>query len=169
MIATVLQVLLILFLPFIIQNGLKDKSISRILSPVVVCFIIGIAAGTFMTEHVDIELTRSIKDVSILLAIPLLLMSSNFVKWLPKAQSVLFAFAISCISVLTAVVVCFFIFRDQTESAGYISSMFLAGFTGTIANGSAVGDAIDCPENIMSLVIFADTAFVKSHFINMIR
>jgi len=156
MTATIVQILLILAIPIIIHNVLKGKKIVRWLSPVVVCFILGIAAGTCLMEHIDHAVSKNIEEISILLAIPMLMMTSDFIGWLPKAKPVLFSFMISCISVLIAVTVSFFIYKSQTEHAWLVSSMLLAGFTGTIANANAVGNAINCPEDVLLLVNLGD-------------
>lgn len=147
---------MLLILPVLIEQALKGRAVSRLLSPVVVCFVMGIAAGTFGKTYIDRDLSATLQDVSIILAIPMLLMSSHFVKWLPRARSVLFAFAMACVSVFIAVTVAFFLFRHQTTDAWMISSMFLAGFTGTIANANAVGNALDCPEDVLLLVNLGD-------------
>jgi len=128
----------------------------RWLSPVVVCFILGIAAGTYLKDFINHPVSKNIEEISILLAIPMLMMTSNFIGWLPKAKPVLFSFMVSCISVLVAVLVTFFLFKGQTEHAWLVSSMLLAGFTGTIANANAVGNAINCPEDVLLLVNLGD-------------
>lgn len=156
MTATLIQAGAIFLLPVILHNLLRNQRIAQWLSPVVVCFVLGIAAGSFLPERIDRELSSSIQDITILIAIPMLLMSSNFIKWLPKARSVLFAFTVSCLSVLIGVLIAFFVFRDATEHAWLVSSMFLAGFTGTIANANAVGIALECPEDVLLLVNLGD-------------
>lgn len=156
MTATIIQGAAIFILPVILHNALRDKRIAQWLSPVVVCFILGIVAGTYIPDQIDREFSATIQDITILVAIPMLLMSSNFIKWLPKARGVLFAFMVSCLSVLIGVLIAFFVFRDSTEHAWLVSSMFLAGFTGTIANANAVGIALECPEDLLLLVNLGD-------------
>jgi uncharacterized membrane protein len=156
MINTIIQLACLFAIPVLIHNVLRDKSISRWLSPVVVCFILGIAAGTYFPEQINRSHSSSVQDITILIAIPMLLMSSDFMRWLPKAKAVMFSFFVSCLSVLTAVVIAFFVFRERTEDAWLVSSMLLAGFTGTIANANAVGNALDCPEDLLLLVNLGD-------------
>ncbi|MCP4120720.1 MAG: DUF819 family protein [Bacteroidetes bacterium] len=156
MTANIIQILLILAIPIIIHKVLKGKKIVRWLSPVVVCFILGIAAGTYLKDFINHPVSKNIEEISILLAIPMLMMTSNFIGWLPKAKPVLFSLMVSCISVLVAVLITFFLFKGQTEHAWLVSSMLLAGFTGTIANANAVGNALNCPEDVLLLVNLGD-------------
>lgn len=152
----ILQIAFLLLVPILLHNALKDKNIAKWLSPVVVCYILGIFAGTFTPHLIHLPLSEEIRDVSIILAIPLLLITSNFVEWLPKAKSVLWAFVLSVISVLIGTLLAFGLFKDQTEHAWMISGMVFAGFTGTSPNLNAVGRGLDCPEDILLLVNMGD-------------
>ncbi len=163
MIITLIQLLVLFLIPVIIHNALRDKTISRWISPVVACYIIGIGIGSLLVPTLETELAEKVKNFSIevegiviVLAIPLLLMTSNFIKWLPKARSILSAFAISCISVLIGAVATFFIYRGFTSDGWLISSMLFSGFTGTNANLNSLGIALDCPEDLKLLVNLGD-------------
>ena len=135
---------------------MNNKPISRFLSPVVVCYVVGISLGTFGKAHIDIGISKDIQGLSIIIAIPLLLMTSNFISWLPKAKGLLGAYFIAFTSVLTGCLVAFFVFRSYTVEAWIMSSMFFAGFTGTNANLNAAGIALHCPEDLLLLVNLAD-------------
>ena len=122
MIITIIQLAILLLVPVIIHNLLRDRAISRWVSPVVACLGIGIALGSLLIPNLNIEDSQSILDlserlqgVSIIIAIPLLLMTSNFMKWLPKAKGILKAFCASWVSVLIGTVVTFFIYKGFTN------------------------------------------------------
>ncbi|MEZ5009663.1 MAG: DUF819 family protein [Chitinophagales bacterium] len=159
----ILQIAIIFIVPIFIHNALRDRSISRWISPVVACYIIGVGIGSILVPKLDPEVGERVKNLSkeiegivIVLAIPLLLMTSNFMKWLPKAKSVLKAFLVSWVSVLIGAVAAFFIYRGMTDNGWIISSMLFAGFTGTNANLNSLGIALDCPEELMLLVNLGD-------------
>jgi uncharacterized membrane protein len=163
MIITILQILIIFLIPVIIHNTLNGKAISRWISPVVACYIIGISIGTLVvtrfaeeTAKSVVALSQEIEGIAIVIAIPLLLMTSNFVEWLPRAKNVLFAFFISCISVLVGAIGAFFIYRGFTDDGWLVSAMLFAGFTGTNANLNALGIALECPDDLLLLVNLGD-------------
>jgi uncharacterized membrane protein len=163
MIITILQILIIFLIPVIIHNTLNGKAISRWISPVVACYIIGISIGTLVvtrfaeeTAKSVVALSQEIEGIVIVIAIPLLLMTSNFVEWLPRAKNVLFAFFISCISVLVGAIGAFFIYRGFTDDGWLVSAMLFAGFTGTNANLNALGIALECPDDLLLLVNLGD-------------
>ncbi|MCB0502729.1 MAG: DUF819 family protein [Bacteroidetes bacterium] len=159
----IIQLIVLFIVPVFIHNALRDRSISRWISPVVACYIIGIGIGSLLVPKLDADIAEKVKNLSIeiegiviVLAIPLLLMTSNFMKWLPKAKSVLGAFTVSCISVLLGSVIAFFIYRGMADNGWLISSMLFAGFTGTNANLNSLGIALNCPEHLKLLINLGD-------------
>jgi uncharacterized membrane protein len=163
MIITLIQIFVLFFFPIIIHNTLNGKTISRWVSPVVACYIIGLSIGSLVVTKLAadaaenvIALSKEVEGIAIVIAIPLLLMTSNFVEWLPRAKNVMFALFISCISVLIGAVGAFFIYRGFTDEGWLISSMLFAGFTGTNANLNALGIALECPDDLLLMVNLGD-------------
>jgi uncharacterized membrane protein len=100
------------------------------------------------------ELMKNVVGISILAAVPLLLFTAHFRRWLKHAPSSVLAFGLACVTVCFASIVWWFPFRDITESTK-VAGMIIGVFIGGSVNLNAVGIGLSAqPET----VVLASTA-----------
>ncbi|MFC2086518.1 DUF819 family protein, partial [Bacteroidota bacterium] len=99
------------------------------------------------------------------LAIPLLLFSSNFLKWSKYAKSGLFSFLLGVFSVIVSSIIAFIVFKNQISDPWKISGMMIGVYTGGTPNMSAIGIALDVEEEIFILLNSADIVFSGVYFV----
>ncbi len=152
----IIQIVLLLGLPFVISRGARKYKVEGWLSPVVLCYLCGIALGNLKPFPFNAVISTYSQVSTVALAIPLLLISTNVMIWLKLARRTTFSFVLAVISVLIASTATFFIFPGQQHQGWIISAMLTAALTGTAMNMNAVALALEAPESLISLVNLSD-------------
>lgn len=153
---TLLYSLIILFLPaLILFLSTKIKWI-KLIGAVVVCYFVGITLGNlFPSEHLKTAASQ-LSEISVLVAIPLLLFTTDLMSWLRLARPTLISFLLVLCSVTFFSSISYFIFKDQLEEATKISGMLVGVFTGGTPNMVAIGKALEVSENVFVILNAAD-------------
>ncbi|MFC1732205.1 DUF819 family protein [candidate division KSB1 bacterium] len=130
--------------------------LSKWLSPVLLCYITGIIAGNFPFIDIYTPLSERISQISILIAIPMLLFSTDIIKWFRLAPKTVLAFVFVIISVMTSSIFFGLIAPNHFEDSWKLSGMLVGVYTGGTPNMSAIGIALDVKEDFFALVNAAD-------------
>ncbi|MGJ4789917.1 DUF819 family protein [Leptospira koniambonensis] len=127
------------------------------LGPVVLCYASGIILGNLIpSEFLPKKIAETISEISIPIAIPLLLASSDFLRGIKEARLALFSFFLSCIAVaISSVSVGFFLSYLHPESSK-IGGMLAGLYTGGTPNSNAIGLALDTGKATIALVNTVD-------------
>jgi uncharacterized membrane protein len=133
------QILIICFVPAILNKVLKGTKIGTVLSPVVMSYIVGILVAMFSIVPLDAEISKNFSEVSIMIAIPLLLFSAEIRAWIKHAGSTVLSFIFAIVAALLSSSVFAYLFRDKIEGVWDQSGMLVGVFTGGTANMQAVG------------------------------
>lgn len=153
----------VLFLGFVLGFPWLAGSLSKknkwfgFLGPVVLCYASGIILGNLIpTEFLPKKIAETISEISIPIAIPLLLASSDFRRGIKEARLALFSFFLSCIAVaISSVSVGFFLSSLHPESSK-IGGMLAGLYTGGTPNSNAIGLALDTGKATIALVNTVD-------------
>ncbi|PJZ24323.1 hypothetical protein CH352_16315 [Leptospira hartskeerlii] len=153
----------VLFLGFILGFPWLAGSLSKkhkwlgFLGPVVLCYASGIILGNLIpSEFLPKKIAESVSEISIPIAIPLLLASSDFGRGIKEARLALFSFFLSCIAVaISSVSVGFFLSSLHPESSK-IGGMLAGLYTGGTPNSNAIGLALDAGKATIALVNTVD-------------
>lgn len=151
-----IQIALLLGLPFFIARGARSLRLEGWLSPVVLCYLCGIAIGNLSIFKIDAGISGMAQEGSVALAIPLLLISTHILAWLRQARQTTLSFLLACIAVVFASLLTFFLFPQHEYEGWMISAMLSAGLTGSALNMNAVAIAVDAPESLIGLVNISD-------------
>ena len=162
---TILLLPLLLGLPVLVVWLEKRSRIIGWISPIVICYLVGIIMGNIPGLSFNNEMLNKITSISVLLAIPLLLFSANFFRMLKQARPALLSFFLGILGVITCSVVAFLIFRDQLSQPGTVSGMMIGVYTGGTPNMSAIGIALEVEEEVFILLNSADIVFSGIYFI----
>ncbi|MFH1946079.1 MAG: DUF819 family protein [Acidobacteriota bacterium] len=167
MIYTIIQILFVLLFPAL-AIYLKGRSKFFVwLSPIIICFIAGIGLAN-SGIHLDTGLFTTITEVSVALAIPVLLFSSDFLKWLRQAKITLLSYFLGIISVLVSSTAAYLLFRSTQDQSDAIAGMLTGVYTGGTPNMSAVGIALGIKEEVFILLNSADVVYGGIYFLILI-
>ena len=146
------QILLIILGPGIFMYLLNGKKISKVLSPVVMSYALGIAVATFNLVPVSHDLSMNFSQACVLLAIPLLLFSADIIAWFKHAKSTVLSFFFAIIGALVSVLLLSFIFHKYIDGIWDYSAMLTGVYTGGTANLQAVGLGINAsPDKVVGI------------------
>ena len=162
------QILLIVFLlsfPLLIMWAEGKSKVIRWLSPIIICYLVGIIAGNIPGLSFNQAILEDVTSISVVLAIPLLLFSANFSRMMKQVRPALLAFFLGISGVILCSVFAFLIFRDQLSQPGAVSGMMIGVYTGGTFNMSAIGIALDVEEEVFILLNSADIVFSGIYFI----
>jgi uncharacterized membrane protein len=163
--ATILLLPFLVGLPVLITRMEKRSRLVSWLSPMVICYLIGIGFGNIPGVSFNKEILENIWGFSVFLAIPLLLFSANFFRMLKQVRPALFAFFLGISGVVTCSVLAYLIFRDHLADPGAVSGMMIGVYTGGTPNMSAVGVALGVDEEVFVLLNSADIVFSGIYFL----
>lgn len=151
-----LQILLILFFPYLSQILTRKLQVEKWLSPVVLCYGVGILLASTHVLEINADVSHTFTEATILFAIPLLLYSTDILGWLKYARSTIFGFVLCILSGLICCLFAGWYFYGQVEDTWRISAMLTGLYTGGIANLQAIGLALEASEETIILLNAAD-------------
>lgn len=151
MAATILYILICLSAPYLLSRLKTNKY----LSPVVLCYIAGILLSFIPLFKLQQEFKENFMGLSVLLAIPMVLISTNMNEWIKLAKEFSKAFAFTVLSMSFSVFACSLIFMHK-ENIHYLSGMLAGAFIGSATNMNAVGIALKTPTAMFLLANIAD-------------
>jgi uncharacterized membrane protein len=127
---------------------------------VVLAYAVGIIASLCGLTHIDGEIVTTfnsvqsmLMNVSVSLAIPLMLFNCDFKLWtkaLPKTAWALFG---GVLAVMVAVISGFYLFREMVPNPAKVSGMMVGIYTGGTMNFNALGASLQVDKSVMAIVL----------------
>jgi uncharacterized membrane protein len=164
----ILHITVLLLLPALVLYLQERVRLIRWLSPIVVCYIIGIVAGNLSFVTLDNKLLRTVAEVSVCLATPMLLFSCDFLKWLRNSRTSFLSFFLGMLAVVIVSCIAFIVFRDRINEAWKVAGMAVGLYTGATVNLTAIGIALDADEKTFIVMNSADLLFGGIYFLFLI-
>ncbi|HSR43873.1 MAG TPA: DUF819 family protein [Acidimicrobiia bacterium] len=124
------------------------------LSPIVMAYLIGIAIGNLF--EVDTDFSTSVSEAMVLLAIPLLLFSTDVRNWLRIARPAMISFGLAAASVMAVSGVAAYLLADGHAETWKMAGMTVGVYTGGTPNMSAIGVAVEVTDETFVLMNGAD-------------
>jgi len=152
----VLQILLIIGIPYLSLRFPKHYKISQFLSPVILCYAAGMIIANFKWLPINEDLSHRFTEVTVLLAIPMLLYSTDLKEWLKYARSTIISFIVCVLCGLFSSFLIAFLLGHTLENAWQYSGMIAGVYTGGIPNVQAIGLAIGASDESFVLIYAAD-------------
>lgn len=153
---TVILALVLLGFPALAVFGANRSKVLEWLSPVVLCYLFGIILGNVPGWTPDTALANSVTEVTVLLAIPLLLFSTDFPKWLRKAPKAVLSFGLATVAVMVVAAGTTVIMSSQDPETWKMAGMTVGVYTGGTPNMSAIGLALEVTDEKFVLINGAD-------------
>ncbi len=129
---------------------------AKVLGPVVLAYGAGIVLANIPGLRLSEELGTAIAGGAVLVAVPLLLFSTELKKWVTLARSLLVSFACACVAAVTAAGAVGWYFRGSTDEWWKIAGMLVGVYVGGTANMSAIGFALDAKQETFVVLNTAD-------------
>lgn len=164
----IIQLVFIILFPALTIFLASRFRIFRFISPIIICYGAGIIIGNSAIITVNTDIVSKVSEISICLAIPVLLFSSNFIQWLNNSKKAFLAYFLAVVSVVISSVFAFYIFRSRVPEASKISAMLIGVYTGGTPNMTAIGLALDVDTKNFILLNSADIFFCGIYFIFLI-
>lgn len=153
---SLIQILLLIFLPIICIHLTRKLQISNWLSPVVCCYAIGIILANTTMITIDSTINTLTSQATVLLAIPLLLYSTDLLGWLQYAKKTILSFSLCVVSGIFISVGMAFLLDQHIDKTWQLSGMLVGIFTGGMANMQAIGMALGADESLFVLINAGD-------------
>jgi uncharacterized membrane protein len=152
----ILQIAIIVALPLAL---FKLESKVNWLKSIVMAYVLGILIGNVMPQFFEYDVLHELTGVSIILAIPLMLFSSNIKDWIKQPKKMLISYMLAVIATSISVAIGWIVFVGKMENMPLISGMIEGVYTGGTINLNAVGYAFDSPDHLRVLLNGYDMAF----------
>ena len=159
---TIIATIYILSIPLLVIILSRKWSFINKISPMMVLYCIGLLIGNIgIFSEKDVLIFTWVSNISVPIAIPLMLMSCNLNKFSSKIA--LKAFLTGIASIIIAITSGYILFYPMAENAGVsctdyakISAVMSGIYTGGIPNIGAISKAVDMPNNLYLLVTSYD-------------
>jgi len=164
MLQTSILVLFLLSFPFLVLWAEKKVRFVRWVSPIIICYLMGMVIGNLPWISLDQEVLGYSTMTSVILAIPLLLFSAHLPNLLKQVKPALFSFFLGVVSVVVTASLAFWVFRERIHDAYNASGMIVGVYTGGTQNMNAIGIALEVEEETFILLNSADIVFTGIYF-----
>ncbi len=165
MLITILQILLMIGLPFLLSWATKTFKTLRFIGPILLAYIVGIVLANIAAVPWDKSLASTFSEVAVPIAIPLILMCTDLVKWFKLAKSTVLSFVMVIIAAAGAALLASFLFRDHLDQPWRLAGMLSGCYTGGTPNLVAIGAALQVPAETIILVNTSDMLCGGVYFI----
>lgn len=163
-----LQSAILLLVPALTAWAATKWEIIRTISPVVLCYAIGILLANVPIIPLDAKVSLYSSSAAVLLAIPLLLLSVDIGAWLRLARSTVISTVLAAAAVTIVSGVAFFFLQDRIEENWKVAGMLVGTFTGGTPNMAAIGSALKVRQEIFVIVNAADVLLCSFYFLFLV-
>jgi len=115
-------------------------------------YALGLAIGSLhLLPEGSEKIQSSISDIAVPLAIPLLLFSLDFRKWIKLARTTFISMLTALVGVIVSITIGFFLFKGQIPEANKVAGMLSGVYTGGTPNMFALKTALEVDNNLFIL------------------
>jgi len=137
---------------------------------IALCYIAGLLLGNLgWLPETMAPVQQTLSDVTILVALPLLLFTLDVRQWRVLAGKALLSMLFATTSVVTLATCLFFIFRGQgSDSAAHFAAMSVGVYTGGTPNLAAIKTGLDIPHSEYIVFHSLDTVLGAAYLLFML-
>ena len=157
---------LYLFTPALSQWLVKKQKVFDFLGPVTLCYVFGmIYTNLFGFQS---EVAKTMSEISVPLSIPLLLLATDFVKWLKGAKSTIISFLLEMFSVLVVTILAGYFYLKTFADTPKMAAMLTGVYVGGTSNMSAIKLGLGAPNDLFLMINASDMFNSSLYFLGMI-
>lgn len=143
-------------LPLVILKLEKRVKPIEWLSPIVCCYALGICLGNILGVIWDQQLARTMSEVSVMLALPLLLISVDLLGWFKLAKTTIISFVLLIVSVMLVSYFVGVFYKDHDPEVWKMAGMLVGVYVGGTANLTAIGKILGVRDDIFVMLNAVD-------------
>lgn len=151
-ISAIIAVLLVIFFPWFAMTLEKKVSFFKKIGAIVTCYIFGALLGNIGWTHGGEPIIKEIVDITIPIAIPLFIYSTDFLGWVRHSKSAVISFLLCILSVVIVTVIAGIFFQDTLPDAWQVSGMLAGVYTGGTPNLTAIGQSLSVASETIVIV-----------------
>lgn len=152
--------------PYLLTWVSEKTKVSDVLSPVVLCYALGIVLRNFTPFGDSLEATAtSVSSGAIALALPLIMMNADFRQFLKSSRSILFCFGLALLSVAVVCPLGAYLFFDLADNSREMAAILSGGYTGGTPNMAGIQKAIGAEESLFGVLNMADVIIGGSYLV----
>ncbi len=160
LIKDILLILFYLITPALVIHYAGRFLLLRKAGNIVVVYIIGLIIGNIgILDTSMMPIQENITNISILLSLPLLLVSLNFSSWTRMAPKSFISLALGLVSVFTVVIIGYFLFKPLIHDAWKTSGLLVGVYTGGTPNLASIKEALHVPSHEYLMVHTSDLIY----------
>ncbi len=153
---SILLIAILLLAPLAFNYFSKRSKLGEMLSPIVLSYLLGMLIRNFNLMEFDHHLVENISHASLLIALPLLLFSTNFKTWMQYGKTTLIAFATVILAGTIAAGIVAFSLGNLVADPALTSGMLVGVYTGGTPNLQAIGMAQGADSELIILLSATD-------------
>ncbi len=142
--------------PAVVAELVKRNKIAGMIGPVVICYAVGFLLGNNNFFEINKEISKTVYEVAILIAISLLLLSTDFMGWIKYAGKAVFSYTLAVIGVFFSAVISTYIFNGKIIDIWKLAGMLSGVYIGGTANMAAIGLSLGVKHEIFILLNASD-------------
>ncbi|MGJ8668781.1 MAG: DUF819 family protein [Oceanococcus sp.] len=162
----ILQLAYLLFMPALAFWLARHSPLAKRLGPVVFAYLFGLLLAQLPIN--DTAISANIRDLSIPLAIPLLLFGLDVRGWLKGAKATVISFGLCLLALLLVSITAHLIFSSRLEHSADIAGMLTGLYSGGSPNMAVVHGAIDASPELYAQINAVDFASGAAYFLFLI-
>lgn len=155
---TFIVVALTLIIPLLITLFEKKVKVIEWLSPVVCCYALGIILGNLPFMNWDWGMARTMSEVSLMLALPMLLFATDFPAWFKLAKTTIISFALLILCVMSVSYVVGTLFKGFDPEVWKMAGMLTGVYIGGTPNLTAIGKMLEVRDDVFITLNAVDVA-----------
>jgi uncharacterized membrane protein len=145
----VVLIFLIVISPIVIIYLEGKYSILKKIGAVLICYGIGLIVGNIgVLPEGSAKIQETMSNMTIPLALPLILFSMDVKKWLKMAKSAFLSLIIGVFSVIMMIFVGYWIFKGSIENIWQVAGMLTGIYTGGTPNMAAIKTALNVSQEL---------------------
>lgn len=142
-------IILFIIVPIIVIYLEGKYSILKKIGAVLICYGVGLIVGNMEILPEGSEYYQNmLTEISIPLALPLILFSLDIKSWFKIAPKAILALVTGLFSVVIVIVIGFFIFSEKIENTWQVAGMLVGVYTGGTPNMAAMKTALNISQEL---------------------
>lgn len=166
MVIVILQALIILAGPALCQWLTTKNKVCDFFGPVTLCYILGLTLSNVF--GFGPKAGQTISEIAVPLSIPMLLLSTDFIKWLKGARSTMISYFLEMFSVVVVAIVAGYFYLKHFAETPQMAAMLTGVYVGGTSNMSAIKLALGASNELFLMLNASDMLNSSIYFLGMI-